>query len=137
MTEFFDFSKQHCYDCIYFMTNYRFDCRLHDKDVGPSDDICTDFKEKVYTDHTIDNWETVIINKETDEDYGIKGVVYKLNEYYYLNQELSDENKDWKSKCISLNDFNRILLSELDKAKEQGYEVSEAFEKLMMKRVED
>ena len=79
----------------------------------------------------------VIINKRTDEDYGVKGVVFKLNELYYLNQELSDENKDWKSKCISLDDFNRILLSELDTAKEQGYEVSDAFEILMMKRVED
>ena len=132
-----DLTKKHCYDCIYFMTNCEFDCRLYDKNVSPSDDICDDFREKVYTDHTIDNWETVIINKRTDEDYGVKGVVFKLNELYYLNQELSDENKDWKSKCISLDDFNRILLSELDTAKEQGYEVSDAFEILMMKRVED
>ena len=64
---------------FYFMTNYHFDCRLHDKNVSPADDICTDFKEKVYTDHTIDNWETVIINKRTDEDYGVKGVVFKCN----------------------------------------------------------
>lgn len=128
MTEYFDLTKKHCYDCIYFRTECKFDCRHHEKEVSPLDDICDDFKEKVFIYHNIDNWEEGVKNKLTDEFLGINGIVYNLNKQYYLNQELSDENKDWKSKCISLNDFNRILLSELDKAKEQGYEVSDVFD---------
>lgn len=48
--------------------------------------------------------------------------------------ELHDEKEFWKSNCVSQDNFNHILLHELDIAREQGYKVSNPFKKLMEKK---
>ena len=83
-----DLFKKTCYDCMYFETETGHSCRIHKKHVLASNETCEEFKEKIFTKFTIDNWETVIRNEESGEEYGVNGVVYKLNELYYLNQEL-------------------------------------------------
>lgn len=75
-----------------------------------------------------------------DKPYGNDDVVELLNEQHEQiqslqseNQELRDDNdiKFWKLQCIQSSNNNQIMLFELSRAIQQGYEVSDKFKQYL------
>jgi len=86
-----DITYNKCGFCIDMEIRDGFHCKQHNKKIDLWDKACDDFRLKVYDKINIDNWETEILNRMTDKQFGAIGAVNELNRLYYEKQDLQEE----------------------------------------------
>jgi len=91
--------------------------------------------EKRFTTDNGSNEDVTLVDNLTGKEYesNFEDIVTLMNDLYEENQELRQDNdiKFWKLECIQSSNNNQIMLFELSRAIQQGYEVSDKFKQYL------